>query len=106
MEMNTGAGQVNNALTQLNTVTQSNAASAEEMSSSSEELARQAEQLQELVSFYKVEEDTNSTSKIRREKEKPLKSKFIQSNSKAVKPNKVIIQMPAEKDLDDQFEHI
>jgi methyl-accepting chemotaxis protein len=59
-EQNTGADQVNNAIMQLNVVTQKNAAASEEMSASAEELASQAEQLSELVAFYKTNSDSSS----------------------------------------------
>ena len=48
-EQATGVGQVNLAVTELDTVTQQNAATAEEAASSSEELNAQAEQLRETV---------------------------------------------------------
>ncbi len=53
-EQNTGAEQINTAIQQLNSVTQQNASAAEQLSSTSEELSSQATQLQELVSFFKV----------------------------------------------------
>jgi len=52
-EQDSGAAQINNALFELNNVTQQNAASSEEMASSSEELSAQAEQLKELITFFK-----------------------------------------------------
>lgn len=52
IEQDSGAGQINTALTQLSQVTQQNSASAEEMASSTEELQNQAEQLKELISFF------------------------------------------------------
>jgi len=54
-EQNTGAEQINSAIQQLNQVVQQNASAAEEMSSTSEELSSQAVQLQEAISFFKVE---------------------------------------------------
>jgi methyl-accepting chemotaxis protein len=44
-----GIGQVNSSVTQMDTVTQSNAAAAEESASASEELASQAEQLKQMA---------------------------------------------------------
>jgi methyl-accepting chemotaxis protein len=41
----------------LNNVTQQNASAAEEMSGNSENLAAQAEQLKEIISFFKTEEN-------------------------------------------------
>jgi methyl-accepting chemotaxis protein len=53
-EQDTGAGQINGALQQLDHVIQGNAAASEEMSATSEELSRQAVQLQEAISFFKL----------------------------------------------------
>jgi methyl-accepting chemotaxis protein len=55
-EQASGAGQINSAIQQLNQVIQQNASAAEEMSSTAEELSSQAMQLQDTVSFFKVEE--------------------------------------------------
>lgn len=63
IEQNSGAGQINNAINQLNQVTQQNAASAEEMATSSEELSSQADNLRELIGFFKVEGQSNSRTK-------------------------------------------
>ena len=54
-EQNTGANQINSAIQQLNEVVQQNASAAEELSSTSEELSSQAVQLQESISFFKVD---------------------------------------------------
>lgn len=54
-EQNVGAEQINSAIQQLNQVVQQNAAAAEEMSSTSEELSSQALQLQETISFFKLD---------------------------------------------------
>lgn len=60
IEQDSGAGQINTALTQLSQVTQQNSASAEEMASSTEELQNQAEQLKELISFFNLKnQETN-----------------------------------------------
>jgi methyl-accepting chemotaxis protein len=56
-EQNTGAEQINSAIQQLNQVVQQNASAAEEMSSTSEELSSQAMQLQEAISFFKIDKD-------------------------------------------------
>ena len=60
-EQNNGAEQVNNAIQQLNNVTQQNASASEEMASNAEELSSQAEQLKDLISFFKTNDETNST---------------------------------------------
>ena len=55
-EQNTGADQINSAIQQLNQVVQQNASASEEMSSTAEELSSQAVQLQEAISFFKIDQ--------------------------------------------------
>ena len=55
-EQNTGASQVNKAIQQLDQVIQQNASAAEEMASTAEELSGQAAQLQQSISFFKMDE--------------------------------------------------
>jgi methyl-accepting chemotaxis protein len=45
---------VNNAIQQLNQVTQQNAASSEELATSAEELSSQADQLKQIISYFKI----------------------------------------------------
>lgn len=54
MEQKTGANQVNSAITQLNQVTQQNASASEELAENARELNNQAEQLKELICYFKV----------------------------------------------------
>lgn len=63
MEQNSGAEQVNNAIQQLNHVTQQNAAASEEMATGSEELAGQAQQLLELISYFRLADGASHTKK-------------------------------------------
>ena len=53
-EQNSGAGQISGAMAQLNTITQQNAAGAEELSATAEEMNGQAVSLQELVDQFKL----------------------------------------------------
>lgn len=53
-EQSGGVTQINKAMAQVDTVTQRNASSAEELSSTAEELASQSEQLQQLMTFFRV----------------------------------------------------
>lgn len=55
IEQNSGANQINNAINQLNQVVQQNASASEEMATGSEELSGQADQLREMINFFKVE---------------------------------------------------
>jgi len=54
-EQDIGAAQINEAIQQLDKVTQTNAGASEEMSATSEELAAQAEELQSSIAFFKVD---------------------------------------------------
>ncbi|MEC9196095.1 MAG: methyl-accepting chemotaxis protein [Pseudomonadota bacterium] len=60
-EMHTGASQVNGAIQDLDRVTQSNTAAAEEMSATAEELAAQAATLRSSISFFRTGEDDPTT---------------------------------------------
>jgi methyl-accepting chemotaxis protein len=53
-EQSSGVTQINQAMAQVDTVTQRNASSAEELSSTAEELAAQSEQLQQLMTFFRL----------------------------------------------------
>lgn len=55
-EQNAGVGQINNAMSQLNQITQQNASSSEELAATAEEMSASALQLQELMSFFTVDE--------------------------------------------------
>ncbi|BBL76134.1 HAMP domain-containing methyl-accepting chemotaxis protein [Methylomagnum ishizawai] len=59
-EQSVGANQINNAMIQLNQVTQQNAAASEELAATSEEMNQQAEQLQRLMSAFKIGEFQHS----------------------------------------------
>jgi methyl-accepting chemotaxis protein len=55
-EQDAGANQINRAIQQLDQVTQTNTAMAEELASTTEELAGQATILQQITAFFKTEE--------------------------------------------------
>ncbi|MBU1376888.1 MAG: MCP four helix bundle domain-containing protein [Alphaproteobacteria bacterium] len=54
-EQDIGASQVNDAIQQLDKVTQTNSSASEQMASTSEELAAQAEELQASIAFFRIE---------------------------------------------------
>jgi len=54
-EQRTGAGQITQAITQLDQVIQQNASASEESAAMAEELSAQADKLQKLISFFKLE---------------------------------------------------
>lgn len=55
-EQDIGAGQINEALQQLDQVTQQNAAAAEELTTTSETLSEQAEQLEGSIAFFRAQD--------------------------------------------------
>ena len=55
-EQSQGVGQINGAMGQLNKATQMNAAASEELAATSEEMGGQAAQLQELMEFFRVQD--------------------------------------------------
>jgi methyl-accepting chemotaxis protein len=57
LEQSTGVGQLNNAMAQVDQVTQRNASAAEELSSTSEQMASQAAALKEQVSYFRLPGD-------------------------------------------------
>jgi methyl-accepting chemotaxis protein len=55
-EQSAGVGQINSAVGQLSQATQQNASSSEELAATAEEMSGQAGHLQQLMTFFKVEE--------------------------------------------------
>ncbi len=62
-EQAVGVKQMNRAMVQVDQVTQRNAASAEELSATAEELSAQAAALEQLVSFFRVDEENRRMSR-------------------------------------------
>lgn len=60
-EQDAGASQVSASIQQLDQVVQQNASAAEEMASTSEELASQAKQLEEITSYFKMDQRRAAT---------------------------------------------
>lgn len=54
-EQSAGVGQINTAMNQLNQITQQNASASEELAATAEEMSSQATQLQNLMTFFKVD---------------------------------------------------
>jgi methyl-accepting chemotaxis protein len=65
-EQSAGIGQVSKAMGNVDQVTQRNASAAEELSSTAEEMAGQAESLQQLIAFFRVNEQAPVTDGPRR----------------------------------------
>ena len=56
-----GIGEINGTMTQMDTVTQNNAALAEELSATSEEMTAQTQALAEMMSYFTVADDAQKT---------------------------------------------
>jgi methyl-accepting chemotaxis protein len=54
-EQSSGVGQINSAMGQLNQITQQNASASEELAATSEEMGSQTQQLQNLMTFFKLD---------------------------------------------------
>jgi methyl-accepting chemotaxis protein len=65
-EQSSGVTQINKAMAAVDTVTQRNASSAEELSSTAEELAAQSEALQQLMAFFRVAGERERTTSFTR----------------------------------------
>jgi methyl-accepting chemotaxis protein len=62
-EQSTGVSQINTAMSQLNQITQQNASASEELAATAEEMSGQAMQLQEVMSFFKVDASATPAAK-------------------------------------------
>lgn len=61
-EQRVGLDQINGAIGQLSQATQTNAAASEELSATAEEMSAQAAQLQQLMTFFQVEQQASSNA--------------------------------------------
>ncbi|MCX7144660.1 MAG: methyl-accepting chemotaxis protein, partial [Sulfuritalea sp.] len=59
-EQSTGVGQINGAMGQLNKATQQNASASEQLAATAEEMGGNAAQLQELMEFFRIGEQTGA----------------------------------------------
>ena len=62
-EQSSGVGQINTAMSQLNQAVQQNASSAEEWAATAEEMSGQSQQLQQAMSYFKVETSAVTAAK-------------------------------------------
>lgn len=61
-EQSAGVSQINTAMNQMNQITQQNASASEELAATAEEMTGQTEQMQNLMSFFKIEAIHGSNS--------------------------------------------
>lgn len=97
-EQNIGADQINSALQQLDQVIQQNAATSEELASTSEELSGQAMQLQDSITFFKVENYGKAggySGKVRKNPVKTEESSRNNTGEKTSRHEKVMSPKPS-----------
>lgn len=89
IEQNSGIGQINQAITQMDEMTQQNAALVEESSAASRSMSEEAGNMNNLISFFRLGNlnDNNLTTQIRSEKmdthPSPMRTASITSKSAA-----------------------
>jgi methyl-accepting chemotaxis protein len=103
-EQNTGAGQINEAMVQLDEVIQQNAASAEEASSMSEELTAQAQQLREMIRFFKMEESGPASEGRKNEGTKQPVVKKSYKNQTQIRIEPISEERDKENEKKDEFD--
>ena len=101
-EQNTGADQINRAIQQLDQVIQQNASASEEMSSTSEELSSQAVQLQDTISFFKLN-DTGYGQRTQHSETVSSKKQFIPTDRKNPITNEIKkLNKPSQQNIQKQ----
>jgi len=98
-EQNSGSGQINNALQQLAAVTQSNAASAEEMSSSTQLLLDSSERLKDSISYFTI---SNHPFNTEQKQERPI---FTDNSTTKTEKKADGIDIDMGQSSDYNFEH-
>ena len=99
-EQSAGADQINSAIQQLNMITQQNAATSEGISTNAVELSAQAEQLKEIISFFKI----NNADTDQRFKKATKKQAQPVENVPHETRRGVVIDLNQPDSSDDEFE--
>ena len=89
MEQKTGAEQINMAMQQLNLITQENASSSDELTQSSDQLANLADNLNEAVSYFRVDQAAKAPrKKVSSEPTQPKELKATEKTKSKIKVDK------------------
>ena len=99
-EQASGINEINGAMTQLDTVTQNNAALSEELASTAEEMNSQALAMEDMMAFFNLEGQNSSQSKSHQKPQRPKgkKSSSTHSTRQASQQRK---QAASDDDFDD-----
>jgi methyl-accepting chemotaxis protein len=101
-QQSTGIGQVNTAVTQMDEVTQQNAALVEEASAAAQSLAQQAQGLRDAVAVFKVDDRGASVSRVmapRTEPRRPATEARTSRPAASTKPGKAPLVIPSRDTL-------
>ncbi len=82
-EQSTGIGEINSAMTQLDTVTQNNAALSEELASTAENMNSEAVSLEDMMGFFNIDESGSGTSRHRAENQSRNRTNLRENNKTA-----------------------
>jgi methyl-accepting chemotaxis protein len=82
-EQDIGASQINEAIQQLDKVTQLNASASEQMTATSEDLAAQAGALQASISFFRTDAAGASPTRVAVERPAPARTRSVQARKPA-----------------------
>ncbi|MVA18312.1 methyl-accepting chemotaxis protein [Agrobacterium vitis] len=119
-EQDLGASQINEAIQQLDQVTQHNASASEEMSATSEELASQAEELQSSLTFFQTSDNGDSQARKSRVSiapvrkaapsaqpvRKPMANRFVAAQQARAKGFALDLSMGGPDAEDDRFHQL
>lgn len=76
-EQSTGVTQINTAMNQMSQITQQNASASEELAATAEEMTGQAEQLQNMMSFFKIAVNNSNLGRSPKASKKAEKNKPV-----------------------------
>ncbi|MCW8931862.1 MAG: methyl-accepting chemotaxis protein, partial [Gammaproteobacteria bacterium] len=102
-EQSTGINEINGAMTQLDTVTQNNAALSEELASTAEEMNSQAMSLEDMMGFFTID---GSTTSARLQSRPPMQNRATpQTKQRPVQTtNNDALNFEDNTDIPDDFE--
>ena len=100
-EQSTGINEINGAMTQLDTVTQNNAALSEELASTAEEMNSQALSLEDMMTFFTIDESGSSRPKAGGSHRKPTSSQGAYKAKATAASSKVRAKATMNMDDDD-----
>jgi len=104
-EQSTGINEINGAMTQLDTVTQNNAALSEELASTAEEMNSQAMSLEDMMGFFTIDSHSGVSSRSRSVNNTPTSQRPApKAKARPAHAAKDAMDFPENDDIPDDFE--